>query len=643
VYLNSVQDARHIRATWIDYTQAFGHAAVQRRYDQGPWSDRDSTVADADGHFDVTETPLHLGRVTSIRLGYADTAGVHVTQAVSDTVPAFHSTGYALPHSDGATVGWYVTPNVAGFSVRIESSPTLEGPWSTALVFPGSRSGWFEYRDSSRPPQSGWAYRLIFGDGLDEFPSAPESVTTLMPPQLVSVRMNPLQAWLDWTAPSYSHGFAYALTLDTLAYGYAGVAPDFEDHLRFSVLFPPVSDIDVPDPAVPETAFVRLRWQEPDDTVHQGPWLTLLPPSARVDSVGFESHRHSVRTRWRIVPGDSTYVVQMLRADEPGDLRYPPFDHFVATLNGGPGIVEFNDTTVTPGHSYAYGVQYTSHGQTYYSQMRTGWTPPDPQMTYAIPRPDGIRLVCFLDHGVGFSATLLRRVDGNAWSDLRDVTASGDTLITVDTGVQEGHVYGYRLRWIDGADTLYTAIGETLLPVSSATLLSFDARPRRVKTHWHAPTFDPLFRWYLQRSEQGSAPWDTLGVLADDGAGERVFTDTTAIGGHTYRYRVTWMRATSPAYSAEYPLLVGGDVLALSAPYPNPTRDAIHVQFTVPEQSNVSIALYDVHGRMRQSAAYRGPGAFAWSFPRGAVEPGLYFLQLRMGDKTREQRVVVLP
>jgi hypothetical protein len=632
-----------MRATWIDYTQAFGHAAVQRRYDQGPWTDRDSVVADADGRFNINEMPLHLGKVTSIRLSYADSAGVHATQAVSDTVPAFTATGYAQPHSDGATVGWYVTPNIAGFSVRIESSPTLQGPWTTALVFPGSRSGWFEYRDASRPPQSGYAYRLIFGDGFDEFPSAPESVTTLTPPQLVSVRMNPAQAWLDWTAPSYAHGFAYTVTVDTLVYGYVGLGPDFEDHLRFTVTFPAYPNDEVSDPALPETAFVRLRWQEPDDSVHEGPWLTLMPPTARVDSVGFESHGHDVRTRWRIAPGDSTYLVQLYRSEDAVIPRYPFYGQYVGTLHGGAGIVEFDDTTVLPGRWYGYQAQYSSHGQTYYSEIRSGWTPPDPQTTYAIPRPDGIRLVCFLDHGVGFSATLLRRVDGGAWSDLRDVIASGDTLITVDTDVQEGHVYGYRLRWIDGADTLYTSIGETLLPVSSATLLSFDARPHRVKTHWHALTFDPLFRWYLQRAEPGAARWDTLGVLADDGAGERVFTDTTAVGGHTYRYRVAWTRATSPANSAEYPLLVGGDVLALSAPYPNPTRDAIHVQFTVPEQSNVSIALYDVHGRMRQWVPYRGPGAFEWSLPRSTVEPGLYFVQLRMGGKTREQRVVVLP
>ncbi len=643
VLLNSLGDARHISATWIDYTQAFGHAAVQRRYDLGPWGDRDSIIADADGRFVVGEQPLHLGRVTAIRLSYADSSGVHATQAVSDTVPAFQAAGYFLPHSDGATVGWYVTPNAAGFHAYVQSAPTRQGPWSTVLIFPGSQGGWFEYRDALRPPQSGWAYRLIFGDGFDEFSSAPESVTTLTPPLLVSVQINPTQAWLDWKVPTDAHGFAYTLTLDTLVYAYAGIGPDFDDHLRFSVTFPSYPDFEVADPALPETAFVRLRWQEPDDSVHEGAWLKLLPPTARVDSIGCESHAHEVRTRWHIAPGDSTYVVRLYRAEDAVVPRYADYGQFVATLRGDAGVVEFDDKTVLPGRWYGYQVQYTSHGQGYFVEIRSGWTPPDPQATYAIPRPDGIRLVWFLDHGVGFSATLQRRQDGGAWADVRAVVASGDTLMAVDTNVQEGHTYGYRLQWIDGADTLMTGVGETLLPVSSATLISADVRPHRVKTHWHALTFDPLFRWYLQRSEMGTARWDTLGVLADDGAGERVFTDTTAIGGHTYRYRVAWTRAAGPAYSAEYPLRVGGGALALSAPYPNPTRDALHVQFVVPDPTSATVALFDLNGRMRESALYQGPGQFEWSIPRGAVEPGLYFIQLRSGGRTRERRIAVLP
>lgn len=108
---------------------------------------------------------------------------------------------------------------------------------------------------------------------------------------------------------------------------------------------------------------------------------------------------------------------------------------------------------------------------------------------------------------------------------------------------------------------------------------------------------------------------------------------------------------TSAAFQGP-PVAVGDAAPALGfavgRPAPNPARGRATLDFTLPEAAHVTVALYDVEGRRVREAA-RG------EFPAGRhgvtldlrsgrdLAPGLYFVRVSAGPRTRVQRLVVMP
>jgi len=78
--------------------------------------------------------------------------------------------------------------------------------------------------------------------------------------------------------------------------------------------------------------------------------------------------------------------------------------------------------------------------------------------------------------------------------------------------------------------------------------------------------------------------------------------------------------------------------------YPNPFRDATTIEYDVPEQMSVRIAVFDVLGR-RVATLVRGersPGQYTVTWApedRGGLASGVYFLRLRAGGTTKTNRL----
>jgi hypothetical protein len=98
---------------------------------------------------------------------------------------------------------------------------------------------------------------------------------------------------------------------------------------------------------------------------------------------------------------------------------------------------------------------------------------------------------------------------------------------------------------------------------------------------------------------------------------------------------------------------VPGGALALAPrlarPAPNPSAIRVSLSFEVPVRVPVRLALYDIKGRhvrtLLDEPAFAGTGTSVWdgTDARGVrVAPGLYFVELRAGDRVERARLVRL-
>jgi len=89
---------------------------------------------------------------------------------------------------------------------------------------------------------------------------------------------------------------------------------------------------------------------------------------------------------------------------------------------------------------------------------------------------------------------------------------------------------------------------------------------------------------------------------------------------------------------------------ALAGAAPNPIRERGEIRYTLPAAGHVSLAVFDVNGRLvrtlRDGAESAGAHAVAWNADgaeSGRVAAGVYWVRLRFDTRTLTRRIAVLP
>jgi len=84
--------------------------------------------------------------------------------------------------------------------------------------------------------------------------------------------------------------------------------------------------------------------------------------------------------------------------------------------------------------------------------------------------------------------------------------------------------------------------------------------------------------------------------------------------------------------------------MALSAPRPNPARDAVSLDLTLPDDSPARVELLDIAGRVSRAQLVSGAGSHAIAFDRlSSLSPGLYFVRAVGRTGSRTVRLAVNP
>jgi hypothetical protein len=208
---------------------------------------------------------------------------------------------------------------------------------------------------------------------------------------------------------------------------------------------------------------------------------------------------------------------------------------------------------------------------------------------------------------------------------------------------------------IEGRFKLAVTGGEAL-PVDLATLFGTPG-DAGVTVQWRTLSETNNDRFIVQRqvtggtAEAASGTWTDLGAVK--GAGTTTeptdyrFVDRTVPFGTTtleYRLRQIDVDGTDAYSDPTTVRLQSPDAVTLKAPFPNPARAGVTVQYTLPEATTVTLEVFDLLGRRVATVAdgpREAPGEEI-QISTSSLAPGVYFLRLQTESRVQTQRFTVI-
>ena len=186
---------------------------------------------------------------------------------------------------------------------------------------------------------------------------------------------------------------------------------------------------------------------------------------------------------------------------------------------------------------------------------------------------------------------------------------------------------------------------------AAVTRFEAEAIETGVRISWALASAASFSSLELQRAPAESGPWIALAAEIRSEAGLSVTEDRTAEAGEIYWYRLLANAATG-AQSVFGPVSVttgGRREFALGAAWPNPSRGALAVQFTVATEARIKLSVVDLAGRevavLAEGEYPRGRYRADWDArtDRGAVAAGVYFIRYATQRRTFVSRVAIVP
>lgn len=263
------------------------------------------------------------------------------------------------------------------------------------------------------------------------------------------------------------------------------------------------------------------------------------------------------------------------------------------------------------------------------------------------------------------------------------VSISGALVINGDCTVAEGssvYIEAGGSLTINGTFTgnpsSISGEGNVSLPVQ---LSSFTATPNRLNAElqWRTETELENYGFEIERREMGQiladthrfeseneidrtnsspftvhhSPWITIGFVQGSGTSssprEYTFTDKPGQPGrYAYRLKQIDFDGSFTYYgAAEIEVGSANKELVLGPNYPNPFNPSTSIEFTVPNDGNAVLAVFNLIGQ-RVATLFDGPAEAGRihrvTFSDPLLPTGLYFYKLEFGNKTLIQRMMLL-
>jgi len=173
------------------------------------------------------------------------------------------------------------------------------------------------------------------------------------------------------------------------------------------------------------------------------------------------------------------------------------------------------------------------------------------------------------------------------------------------------------------------------------SLAESEASSARIVLTWHGHGASELEAFVERRTDPSG--WESLGLAEVVGSDRLRFEDASVLPGVRYAYRLVSREGT--ALTSENWVEAQAIALSLSGFTPNPARGRPAIRLSLPDESEASLALFDVRGRMVASreVGSLGPGSHLVELDPGEeLEAGIYWLRLTHGGRSVTARGVVV-
>lgn len=259
----------------------------------------------------------------------------------------------------------------------------------------------------------------------------------------------------------------------------------------------------------------------------------------------------------------------------------------------------------------------------------------------------------FFDPGAGFLNRISASISGGVV--VNSVTYNSATQVTLNITTTSA-VAGTKTVTItnpDGQFVSSSVIFDTPLPV---LLSSFTAETnlRNVTLKWRTEQeinnrgFEIERLQVLQHGKTGE--WIYAGFINGYGntnsAKEYIFTDNKlATGKYKYRLKQIDFNGSFEKYELQSEVIIGvPGKTDVSQNYPNPFNPLTNIDYEIASDANVSIAVYDVMGKLVKQIVneFKPAGYYTAEFDASNLASGVYFYKLVSGDFNQVKRMLVI-
>lgn len=227
-------------------------------------------------------------------------------------------------------------------------------------------------------------------------------------------------------------------------------------------------------------------------------------------------------------------------------------------------------------------------------------------------------------------------------------TGTWQTGYTYPTGTQINMLY-YDELLVGTGTGMYGQKGTGVLPVELVSFTSFtDAS--NVTLTWRTSEEKNNSGFDIER-KSSNGEWNKIGFVNGSGTAIHEITYTfhdnnLASGTYSYRIKQIDYNGNYKYYYLSNEVIIGvPSKFALEQNYPNPFNPATRINFQLPENSNVTLSVYDVTGRTIAeliSGKYYTAGYHSIEFNASSLSSGVYFYKLTTENNSAIKKMALI-
>jgi len=185
-------------------------------------------------------------------------------------------------------------------------------------------------------------------------------------------------------------------------------------------------------------------------------------------------------------------------------------------------------------------------------------------------------------------------------------------------------------------------------PLVQVKSLGASFQDETVRVVWETSSTAERVDFQAQRRAAGSGgAWTDVETISgkSEAASYRATDEAPPYSADSLEYRLRQLGSGDQAYDTRAVTVTRAlpAQAKLQAPYPNPAKTQVSVQYALPERRDVTLRLYDVLGRRVRTLKTSGQkGRHEAQFDVSSLSSGAYFLRFVAGETTETRRVTIV-